>query len=154
MFEHKELDGERKRVLAATEAFVSPSILEVREALKTENAADSARYQYAVVETRPVERYLPPETIGDRWAHDATDVPWWEVVNNPPHAGLVADFTKSEGGIRYAPLNKDKNVVAFTSQGEEVLLKNAQYLVVRKSDGKELLAPSLVALRKAYVEAA
>jgi len=152
MFEHKELDGERKRVLPAAEAFTSADILEVRTALRTESPVDSARYQYAVVETRPVERYLPPEAVGDRWAHDATDVPWWEVVNNPPHAGLVADFTKSVGGIRYAPLNKDKNVVAFANQGEEVILKGAEYSVVRKSDSKELIAPTLVALRKVYFE--
>ncbi len=154
MFEHKELDGERRRLIPATEAFVSPSILEVREALKSEGADDSARSQHAVVEKRPVERYLPPASVGDRWAHDATDLPWWEVVNNPPHAGLVADYTKAFGGIRYNPLNKDKNLVAYSSQGEEVVLKETQYSLVRKSDGKEISAPSLLALRKAYADAA
>lgn len=153
MFEHKELDGERRRLIPATEAFVSSTILEVRDALKSEGANDSARAQHAVVEKRPVERYLPPESLGERWAHDATDLPWWEVVNNPPHAGLVADYTAAFGGIRYNPLNKEKNLVAYASQGEEVILKGAQYAVVRKSDGKALVAASLLALRKAYADA-
>ena len=48
------------------------------------------------------------------------------------------------------PFDKTHNVVAFASAGEEVLLGDGSYSVVRQSDGAELTASSILELRKLY----
>ena len=149
MFEHKEVDGEKRRVLPAPDSFINEEILEVREPRNGEASNTIARQQYGVAGDVLVERYLPPETIGDAWAHDPK-TPWWEVVGHPPHAGVVADFNKAKGGNYKRVLVKDHNVVAYTDQGEEVLFTAGQYSVTRKSDGEALSQPSLMALRASY----
>lgn len=151
MFEHKNLDGEWNRIIPSTDPFVSPEVLEIRESINREKDPKATnRMQYAVVGDKLVERCLPPETIGERWSYDAWDTPWWLAVNNPPHAGLLADFNSSQGGKQRKPLEPGHNVVAFTSAGEEVTLQNGEYTVTRKTDEKEFKAPTLPELRQAY----
>jgi hypothetical protein len=70
---------------------------------------------------------------------------------NPPHMGIVADFNSAQGGLQRKPLVVDHNVVAFASEGEEVLLVDEMYKLVRKSDGKALTAPSILEMRRAYI---
>lgn len=151
MFEHKELDGTMNRVIETSDAFVSPEVLEMREVFAPVGDVHSlSRTQYAVIGERLVERSLPPENVGERWPSDDSDAPWWTAVNNPPHAGMVASFNAAHGGKQRLPLDVNHNVVAFASAGEEVLFKDGAYAVVRKSDAKEISAPTLVELRRAY----
>ena len=150
MFEHKSLDGKWNRVVSASEPFVTKEeVLECRDSLGGDADAAS-RNQFAVIGDRLVERCLPPSTIGDVWSYDAGGLPWWGMVNNPPHAGLVADFNTYCGGLYRKPLDVEHNVVAFAAAGEEILFANSTYKVVRASDSAELTAPSLMELRKLY----
>lgn len=146
MFEHTNLDGTKYRTLGATQAFLQPEVLEFRDG-KVDKAP---RLQHAVAGDLLVERYLPPEAKGDAWPHDQVAAPWWVVVDHPPHAGIVASFNEALGGTYKRKLNPQKNVVAFAENGEEVVMERGTYCVVRASDGKELSAASLLALRAAY----
>lgn len=143
MFEHAEINGERYRALSTTEPFTAPAILESRE-------TTAGRLQHTVIKSLLVERYLPPENKGDAWPHDAVASPWWTVVARPPHVGLVADFNAAMGGAYLRKLDPKKNVVAFAQQGEDIIMDNGDYVVVRASDGAEIRQPNLVALRAAY----
>ncbi|MGY6275449.1 hypothetical protein [Methylomonas sp. MgM2] len=149
MFEHKNLDGSWSRVVPSSDAFTNGEILEIREVAGTE-PEKASRKQYAVVGERLVERCLPPESIGDTWSYDGGKSPWWGTVNNPPHAGLIADFNSEFGGKQYIPLDPAHNVTAFASEGEEIVLNKGIYSVKRKSDDKELTAPSIRELREQY----
>ena len=95
MFEHKNLDGEKYRLVSAAESFLKGEVLEFRDG----SAEKSPRQQNAVIGEALVERYLPPESIGDVWPHDKAATPWWLVVDHPPHAGIVAEFNQVMGGI-------------------------------------------------------
>ena len=148
MFEHKTLDGKWNRVVPACEDFVKGEVLECRDSLGGD-ADGAARNQFSVIGELLVERCLPPSTIGDTWSYDAGGMPWG-VVNNPPHAGLVADFNTHLGGLYRKPLDLAHNVVAFAAAGEEILFVDGIYKVVRQSDGQELTAPSILELRKLY----
>jgi hypothetical protein len=155
MFEHKHLDGEWNRVLAGSDSFTSKEILEIRDNVSPNCKPDtSSRKQYAVIGEQLVERCLPPESVGDKWSHDAFDVSWWTRVNNPPHMGIIAEFNESQGGKHRIPLDKEKNVVAFAASGETVVLKQGQYFVTREKDSKEITADSLIETRRAYYEEA
>jgi hypothetical protein len=149
MFEHKELDGTQNRVIPAIDAYVKGDVLECRIGRNLE-VDKSSRIQFGVIGDRLVERSLPPENVGDFWPFDAPAAPWWGTVNNPPHAGLVADFNSHTGGQYRVPLDKAHNVVAYASAGEEVTFDDGAYNVVRQSDGAELTATSILELRKLY----
>jgi hypothetical protein len=149
MFEHKELDGTQNRLISATEAFVSNEVLECLVGPNAEDGKNN-RVQFGVVGDRLVERGLPPSSIGDYWSFDTPATPWWGTVNNPPHAGLVAEYNKHSGGQHRVTLDTEHNVVAFATAGEEVTLVNGDYKVVRESDGAELTAASILELRKLY----
>jgi hypothetical protein len=149
MFEHKHLDGQTNRVIPSTDAFINGDVLECRDGLIKDLEAIS-RKQYSVVGDLLVERCLPPENIGDTWSHDSVALPWWTKVMNPPHMGIVAEFNSHNGGLHRKPLDLQHNVAAFAAEGEEVLFTNGAYTVVRKSDGQEITAPTLVELRKLY----
>lgn len=149
MFEHKNLDGKWNRVIPSTDVFLKGDILECRETVGSEPEKIS-RQQYAVIDDRLVERCLPPESMGDTWSHDAGKSPWWGTVNNPPHMGILADFNSYNGGLYRFPLDVNHNVVGFAGEGEEILLVNGKYAVKRKSDDKELSAPSMRALQELY----
>ena len=149
MFEHKELDGVKNRLVPATEAFINEEVLEKRETRNSDPVEAIARQQYGVTGTVLVERYLPPESIGNSWSHDP-GTPWWEVVGHPPHAGMVADFNQAKGGSYKRVLTKDNNIVAYAEQGEEVVFNAGEYKVVRKADSQALSAGSLAKLRAAY----
>ncbi|WP_317931628.1 hypothetical protein [Halioxenophilus sp. WMMB6] len=149
MFEHKDLDGQKHRVLDADKEFLSGAILETREPKNGQAIESAGRAQHAVVEGSLVERFLPPETIGEKWSHEPSTA-WWEVVGHPPHAGIVADFNSFQGGAYHRTLNPADNLVAFAEQGERVVMSGSAYSVVRSSDGTTLEQPSLLALRAAY----
>ncbi|NPU95222.1 MAG: hypothetical protein HPY82_25260 [Gammaproteobacteria bacterium] len=149
MFEHKELDGEKHRVLPASEPFILEEVLELRVPRNDKPVTTVGRHQHGVAGGVLVERYLPPETVGDSWQHDP-GTPWWEVVGHPPHGGIVADFNRAKGGAYRRALVPDRNVVAYAAAGEEVLLQGAEYKVVRKTDGQELKEATLVKLRQVY----
>ncbi len=149
MFEHKNLDGKWNRIFPASEAFVNGEVLECRDSAGADPDT-TGRIQYGVIGDRLVERALPPESVGDHWSYDVDGMPWWSTVNNPPHAGLIAEFNNYSGGMHRKPLNTEHNVVAFASAGEEVTFANGVYTVMRQSDNKEITAPSMLALRKAY----
>lgn len=149
MFEHKTLDGKWNRVVPACEDFTKTELLECRDSLGGDADA-AARNQFSVIGDLLVERCLPPQGKGDVWSYDAGGLPWWGVVNNPPHAGLVADFNAHLGGLYRKPLDLAHNVVAFAAAGEEILFTDGVYKVVRKSDEQELSAASLLELRKLY----
>lgn len=149
MFEHKSLDGKWNRIVPACEAFVKDDVLECRDSLGGD-ADGASRLQFGVIGDRLVERSLPPTTIGDVWSYDAGGLPWWGVVNNPPHAGIVADFNAQNGGLYRKALDVEHNVVAFAAEGEEILFTHGVYKVVRKSDSQELTASSIMELRKLY----
>jgi hypothetical protein len=153
MFEHDKLDGEWHKVIPAMEPFTTDSILEIRESISKErDPKATSRTQYSVVGDRLVERNLPPESIGDKWGYDAWDTPWWSTVNNPPHAGLLADFNSHSGGLQKAPLDKANNVVGFAAAGEPITFAKGEYQVTREKDGTELKATGMLELRKAYYE--
>jgi hypothetical protein len=149
MFEHKTLDGKWNRVVSACEPFVKDEVLECRDSLGGD-ADGASRNQFGVIGDLLVERCLPPQANGDFWSYDAGGLPWWGVVNNPPHAGLVADFNTHLGGLYRKPLDLAHNVVAFAAEGEEILFADGNYKVVRKSDEQELSATSILELRKLY----
>lgn len=150
MFENKLLDGEKVRIVSAAKDYLKPEVLELREPKNGEAIDSACRTQYAVIGEVLVERYLPPETIGDQWAHDNVGDPWWSVVGHPPHGGVVADFNKYIGGAYLRKLDPEKNVVAYAEDGEEVCMKQGEYLVTRNSDQAELRGNRLASLRQAY----
>lgn len=149
MFEHSKLTGEKYRVVPAEQSFLQPEILEYRE----KGDDKSPRLQHAVAGTVLVDRYLPALAVGSRWPHDDLAEPWWNVVDHPPHAGIVADFNAANGGEYKRKLNPECNVVAFSDSGEQVVMQNGVYKMTRYSDGKEIAEPSLVALRRQYYAA-
>ena len=148
MFEHKYLDGEKHRLLASSQEFLKESILESREPIPGGSVAKAPRLQHAVAGSVLVERYLPPEGVGESWSHDPGAI-WWEVVGHPPHGGIVADFNKEIGGEYHRKLAPDHNIVAYAEKGEEVVLTGGEYKVTR-ADGEDLTANTLSALRSAY----
>jgi len=150
MFEHQAIDNQKLRLLPASDAFINESVLEVREPKNGQSLEKAARQQHAVAGTVVVERFLPPESTGDAWPHDACAAPWWEVVGHPPHGGVVADFNNALGGAYRRELDPKKNIVAYAAAGEDVILAKGQYSVVRSSDQQELSAPTLLKLRAAY----
>lgn len=149
MFEHKHLDGKWNRVVPATESFLNGDVLECRDNVGGE-PEKIARQQYAVVGDRLVERCLPPETVGDTWSYDSVGLPWWGSVKNPPHMGIIADFNEANGGLHRKVLVQTHNVVAYASAGEEITFLNGEYKVARQSDSQELMASSILELRKLY----
>jgi len=149
MFEHKHLDGATHRVVPAGDTFITEEVLETREPKNGLAVEAAGRHQHGVVGETLVERFLPPEGTGDAWTYDA-HTPWWVVVMNPPHAGIVADFSKAKGGRYRHKLEKARNVVAFAGAGEEIVLDGAEYVVTRSSDSQELRAGTLLKLRTAY----
>lgn len=151
MFQHAKLDGEWCRLIPAMESFTQEEVLEIRESHNSSSAPEAiARTQYAVIEGRLAERSLPPESIGDTWSFDPWDKPWWGLVNNPPHAGLVADFNSYSGGAYRKALDKENDVKAWGGAGEPVTFADGMYIVVRQKDGATLTAPTVVELRKLY----
>ena len=153
MFEHNQLDGVKNRLLAPVESFVQAEVLEVRDPKNNDEPAATPRTQYGVIGGVLVERYLPPEAVGDAWSHDAAAAPWWEVVGHPPHGGLVADYNAATGGAYHRKLDPANNVVAFAGNGEAVTMAGGTYKVTRGSDSKEIAARTLVALRSEYYAA-
>lgn len=149
MFEHKALDGQWNRVLPAADSFINGEVLECRDTVGEEPGKISRR-QYAVVGDRLVERCLPPEAVGDFWSHDVAQLPWWSSVMNPPHAGILADFNSQFGGLHRRQLDTAHNVVGYAGAGEEITLGKAGYALKRASDGAELVAKSMLELRKLY----
>jgi len=150
MFEHKELDGTWNHLIPATEDYlVSGQILECHVG-KDAQPESTSRNQFGVIGDRLVERNLPPVGVGDHWPSDVDAAPWWGTVNNPPHAGLVAEFNSHTGGQYRVPLDPTHNVVAFASGGEEITLVDGRYKVVRQSDGTEFTAATIPDLRKLY----
>lgn len=149
MFEHKNLDGQWNRIIEANNSFLSGSVLETRDTT-TKDPKASSRKQYGVVGDRLVERCLPPESIGDKWSHDNIDVPWWTSVNNPPHMGLIAEFSNFSGGKHRQKFEKDNNIVGFAANGEAITFKLGSYTTIRSKDSKELSSSTLVDLRKVY----
>lgn len=152
MFEHKNLDGTWNQLITSSQDYVKGDVLEMKESVSKETTS-STRKQYAVVGDRLVERCLPPQNVGDRWSYDAADEPWWVMVNNPPHVGLVASFNEFNGGEYRKPFNKERFVIGFAKDGEEVTSANGNYIVKRKSDEKEITATSLPELRTNYFSA-
>jgi hypothetical protein len=152
VFEHKSLDGQKLRVVSSTQGFV-PEILEVREPPAGRDVAKAGRLQHAVVSNTLVSRYLPPESMGLTWPNDANGEPWWEVVNHPPHGGVVAEFNRVHNGAYPRVLDPKHQVVAYASAGEEVLIANGRYSVTRAADKKRLEAPDLGTLRSLYCQA-
>ncbi len=150
MFEHDAIDNKKLRLVAANDTFINESILELREPKNGQSLESTSRQQHAVAGTVCVERFLPPESIGDAWPHDAKAAPWWEVVGHPPHGGVIASFNTALGGAYKRQLDPKKNVVAYAGAGEEVILDKTEYVVVRGSDQQELRASSMLALRAAY----
>lgn len=153
MFEHKDLDSVRARLLPPIEAFVQAEVLELREPKTGDEPTAAARTQYGVIDGVLVERYLPPETVGTAWAHDAFAAPWWEVVGHPPHGGIVADYNKASGGAYRRKLDPANNIVAYAQEGEAVTMAAGTYKVVRKNDSAELIKLTITALRAAYYAA-
>lgn len=149
MFEHKDLDGNKHRTLTANQPFVSSDILETREPKNGQAISSAARAQHAVVEGILVERFLPPEAVGDKWDYEPSTA-WWEVVGHPPHGGIVADFNSNQGGAYQRELNPEDNVVAFAEDGEKVIMTGSEYKVTRSKDSTELVKPSFIELRQAY----
>lgn len=150
MFEHKLLDGEKCRVIQLTDAVVKPEVLELRDPKSDTPLEKACRYQYGAVDDVLVERYLPPEAVGDAWAHDSVASPWWNVVGHPPHGGVVADFNKYIGGAYLRTLDPDNNIVAYAGNGEAVVYDGADYIVTRSSDNSELRGSKMQTLRQAY----
>jgi hypothetical protein len=153
VFEHEKLDGEKYRVIPASGSFLKENILELREPKNGSPYEAANRQQYAVADDTLVERFLPPQTTGDSWPHDAAAAAWWEVVSHPPHGGIIASFNSALGGIYMRELEPENNVVAFAEQGEEIVMASGEYIMTRKSDDQELRAPSLLALRCSYFSA-
>ncbi len=150
MFEHKLLDGQTHRMLDMSGSIVNAEVLEVREPRNNSPIEKTCRYQYGVVDAVLVERYLPAESSGDRWAHDSVAVPWWNVVGHPPHGGIVADYNKYIGGAYLRTLDPQKNVVAFAEAGEPVTFDGSNYSVIRQSDNAELSGRRMLELRQQY----
>ncbi len=150
MFEHKLLDGQNHRMLDIPDTIVKPEVLEIREPKNNNPLEKTCRYQYGVVEEVLVERYLPSESTGDRWAHDAVAEPWWNVVGHPPHGGIVADYNKYIGGAYLRTLDPQNNVVAYAEAGEPVTFDGSNYCVTRQSDSAELKGNRMLALRQQY----
>jgi len=153
MFEHQNLDGTQHRCIPATESFITVDVLEIRDAKNGRDVTQVSRQQYGVANGALIERYLPPESLGDAWPHDAVATPWWDVVGHPPHAGIVADYNAASGGAYKRKLDRDNNVVAFTASGEAVTMAAGVYSVLRTSDNQTVSGPTLVALRAAYYAA-
>ena len=149
MFEHKDLDGNKHRTFSPAETFVSSDVLETREPKNGQSVDKAGRLQHAVIEAVLVERFLPPESIGDKWGYEPSTA-WWEVVGHPPHGGIVADFNSNQGGAYQRELNTEDNVVGFAESGEKVVMTGSDYKVVREKDSTELVQPSFIELRKAY----
>lgn len=150
MFEHKQLDGEKCRIIKVDKDFLKPEVLELRDPQNSTTIANACRTQYGVIGEVLVERYLPPESSGDQWSHDNSASPWWSVVGHPPHGGVVADFNKYIGGAYRRTLNPEHNIVAFAEAGEEVTFDGVDYIVTRSSDATELRGNKMVALRQQY----
>ena len=150
MFEHAQLNGDKYRLVKSQQAYICDSILEGREPSDGVSFDKTPRRQFAVAQALLVQRYLPSESVGDQWPHDNGGLPWWEVVDHPPHAGIVASFNEAEGGTYKRVLNPEQNVVAFAEQGEAVVLDQSGYTVTREADGREIKAPSLLQLRTEY----
>lgn len=151
MFQHAKLDGEWYRLIPAMESFTKEDVLEIRESINPEGGPEAtARTQYAVIGDRLAERCLPPEAMGDKWSFDPWDTPWWGLVNNPPHAGVVAEFNSYSGGAYRKTLDKANNVVAWGAAGEPVSFADGEYAIVREKDGMTLTASTIVGLRKLY----
>lgn len=149
MFEHKSLDGQWNKAIPATDSFISSEVLECRDTVGDEPAKIS-RKQYAVIGDHLVERCLPPESIGNTWAYDVAQLPWWSAVMNPPHAGIIAEFNSQNGGLHRRHLDVAHYVVGYASAGEEITLLDTLYHVTRSSDGTALSASSMLELRKLY----
>jgi hypothetical protein len=152
MFEHKNLDGTWNRVVPASDAFLNGDILECRDMVGSEPEKIS-RMQFAVIGQRLVERCLPPEALSETWAQDAGQLPGWDSVKNPPHAGIVAEFNSYNGGLHRIPFDANHFVIGFAKEGEEILFLKGLYTVTRKSDAKELSGTSLNELRQLYFTA-
>lgn len=150
MFEHKNLDGNKYRVLSTDKPWMKPEILEVREPKSGQDDSAAARTQYAVIGETLVERHLPPESVGDAWQFDSVASPWWEVVGHPPHGGIVADFNAYIGGQYERELDPANNVVAFAEQGEAVTFDGSAYKVKREGDAADLSGMPLKSLRQSY----
>jgi len=150
MFEHKQLDGEKIRVLSAGKAYLKAEILEIRDPKNNNSNADACRSQYGAIGETLVERYLPPQSKGDSWQQDSSASPWWSVVGHPPHGGIVADFNKYIGGAYLRKLDPTNNVVAFAEEGEAVSFDGQQYSVTRTSDTQELRGSKIAELRQQY----
>jgi hypothetical protein len=153
VFKHEKLDGEKFRVIPVSGSFIKESILELREPKNWAAYEAANRQQYAVAEDTLVERFLPPQTKGDSWPHDALGTVWWEVVSHPPHGGIISTFNSALGGTYMRELKPENNVVAFAEQGEEIVMASGEYVVIREKDKQELRAPSLLALRRCYFSA-
>lgn len=150
MFEHKLLDGSKIRIITIDDGFVKPEVLEIRDPKNGAPVTEACRTQYGVVEGVLVERYLPPENLGDAWAYDNVASPWWAVVGHPPHGGIVADYNKYIGGNYRRQLDPEKNVVAYGAAGEEVTFDGVDYSLTRKTDAMLLQGRKLADLRQSY----
>lgn len=149
MFEHKDLDGKKYRLLPSPAGFIAGDILEMRDPGLGRAHDTAGRTQYAVIENVLAERFLPPESMGDCWT-GAADKPWWSILSRPHHAGIIADFVTANGGAYKRTFNAAKNIVAYTNAGEPVELKGSEYLVTRTQDGETLTAPTIMGLHHAY----
>ena len=150
MFQHDAIDDKKIRIIPASDAFINQEILEIREPKNGLPLEATARQQHAVIGGVLVERFLPPEKIGENWPHDSLAAPWWEVVGHPPHGGIVAKFNTALGGSYERELDPKHNVVAYAGVGEEVWIERDEYVVTRDTDQQELRAKSMLELRKTY----
>lgn len=150
MFEHKQLDGDKCRIIDRDKEYLQAEVLEIRDPKNSAPSNDACRTQYGVIDEVLVERYLPPQSKGDCWQHDAVANPWWNVVGHPPHGGIVADYNTYSGGAYQRTLDPQNNVVAFAEDGEQVTYDGASYRVIRKSDTQELVSATMSTLRQKY----
>jgi hypothetical protein len=116
------------------------------------------RHQYRVVDWLLLRRVLPPAAVGDRWADDDVDEPWWEPVLELPADGPLLYFwrERAAGSMTTAQYAWQAHyaaghVVAYTPNGREVRYAAAGGLEVQSpNDNYWLRAADLPAIRRAY----
>jgi len=163
-FCHRDLDGTWARLL-------DDGTLELRDPNSGQDAdpASKPRHQYRVEYYLLLRRVLPPPSVGDRWADDDIDDPWWEPVLTLPPApsSILRDYWEActqvpdpgagmgapgSAGYDLAARYAAGHVALYTPTGREVRYDQQRggYEVQPRNDNYWIHVPDLPAARRAF----
>lgn len=138
---------------------IEHDVLELRDPNSGQNLDPETkpRHQYRIEYWLLLRRVLPPASVGDRWADDNADEPWWEPVLELPRSGPVLEYWLERGGrvasqheYTWQARSAAGHIALYTPNGREVRIVDGGYQVQPHNDNYWIRCRTLPEARRAF----